>query len=210
MVFLEELNNQQQQATSGSGTGGGGGGGGGGATFLSDEETNASDTGSTAFAPPPPHHHPPPPSNLSGSPNPAATNSIKGKGKAIEGSPPTATGDETISATTTTTSTTKKKPVKSKKQTQLGPDGKPIAPRERKKKAGRACAACQKAHLTCDDGRPCKRCIKKGCPDDCVDGARKKAKYLQEVPDERASPLSLPRSTLNRAYRGSRSSTRER
>ncbi|BGP48813.1 Transcriptional regulator of nonfermentable carbon utilization [Rhodotorula kratochvilovae] len=71
-----------------------------------------------------------------------------------------------------------------KRGQQVGPDGKPLP---KKKKAGRACAACQKAHLTCDDARPCARCIKKGCPDECVDGARKKAKYLQEIPDERTS-----------------------
>ena len=60
----------------------------------------------------------------------------------------------------------------------VGPNG------EKKKKAGRACAACQKAHLTCDDQRPCARCVKRGCPETCQDGARKKAKYLQEIPDE--------------------------
>ncbi|GAA5899106.1 hypothetical protein JCM8208_003005 [Rhodotorula glutinis] len=68
-----------------------------------------------------------------------------------------------------------------KRGQQVGPDGKPVP---KKKKAGRACAACQKAHLTCDDARPCARCIKKGCPEECVDGARKKAKYLLEIPDE--------------------------
>ncbi|GAA5842759.1 hypothetical protein JCM5353_007532 [Sporobolomyces roseus] len=187
MVFLEELSNQEraqkeqrereiqrQQYAEASGSGSASdhhrsrGGGGGGATFLSDEETNASDAGSAfdSSVRPPPH--------LETSVPPLST--AKGKGKAVEASPPY---DPTPS---TTTSATKKKPVKSKKQT-IGADGKPVA-REKKKKAGRACAACQKAHLTCDDGRPCARCIKKGCPDDCVDGARKKAKYLQEVPDE--------------------------
>ncbi|CAO1623835.1 unnamed protein product [Sympodiomycopsis kandeliae] len=48
----------------------------------------------------------------------------------------------------------------------------------KKKKANRACAACQKAHLTCDDSRPCARCIKKGIGDQCTDGKRKRAKYL--------------------------------
>lgn len=57
-------------------------------------------------------------------------------------------------------------------------------PATEKKKTSRACGACQKAHLTCDDARPCARCVKKGCPDQCQDGARKKAKYLQEIPDE--------------------------
>ncbi|GAA5977031.1 hypothetical protein JCM5350_007535 [Sporobolomyces pararoseus] len=163
MVFLEEHNISQT-------TSGGVGGGGGGATFLSDEETNASENGSTAV---PSLSGPPPLVPLSATP----INS-KGKGKATEG------GDSSITpdAATSTTTGKKKAAPKTKKQT-IGPDGKPVT-RERKKKAGRACAACQKAHLTCDDGRPCKRCIKKGCPDDCVDGARKKAKYLQEIPDE--------------------------
>ncbi|KAL5523670.1 hypothetical protein ACEPAG_7843 [Sanghuangporus baumii] len=48
----------------------------------------------------------------------------------------------------------------------------------KKKKAQRACAHCQKAHLTCDDSRPCQRCIKRGMADKCVEGHRKKAKYL--------------------------------
>ncbi|PWN29171.1 hypothetical protein BDZ90DRAFT_231164 [Jaminaea rosea] len=48
----------------------------------------------------------------------------------------------------------------------------------KKKKANRACAACQKAHLTCDDARPCSRCVKKGIGDQCTDGKRKRAKYL--------------------------------
>ncbi|KAG8213583.1 hypothetical protein J3R82DRAFT_10251 [Butyriboletus roseoflavus] len=65
----------------------------------------------------------------------------------------------------------------------------------KKKKANRACAHCQKAHLTCDDcpsslpllgvlshlpsaARPCQRCIKRGMAGSCVEGHRKKAKYL--------------------------------
>ncbi|KAH8093940.1 hypothetical protein BXZ70DRAFT_372435 [Cristinia sonorae] len=56
------------------------------------------------------------------------------------------------------------------------------APRTRdgpkKKKANRACFHCQKAHLTCDDSRPCQRCVKRGMADNCTEGHRKKAKYL--------------------------------
>ncbi|KDN49251.1 hypothetical protein K437DRAFT_255383 [Tilletiaria anomala UBC 951] len=52
--------------------------------------------------------------------------------------------------------------------------------RPRKKKTNRACHHCQKAHLTCDESRPCQRCIKKGLADTCHDGTRKKAKYLLE------------------------------
>lgn len=47
----------------------------------------------------------------------------------------------------------------------------------KKKKASRACLNCQKAHLTCNDTRPCQRCVKKGIPN-CVEGNRKRAKYL--------------------------------
>ncbi|GAA5872939.1 hypothetical protein JCM16303_006885 [Sporobolomyces ruberrimus] len=155
MVFLDERSPNSATEQGGSG--------GGGATFLSDEETNASDTGSAFDRPPPLQHR-----------ESSASAAAKGKSKAVE--------DEDASAVGAHTTVPKKKQAKSKKQT-IGPDGKPVT-RERKKKAGRACAACQKAHLTCDDGRPCKRCVKKGCPDECVDGARKKAKYLQEVPDE--------------------------
>ncbi|KAF9060652.1 hypothetical protein BDP27DRAFT_1452614 [Rhodocollybia butyracea] len=48
----------------------------------------------------------------------------------------------------------------------------------KKKKANRACFHCQKAHLTCDDTRPCQRCIKRGIATSCTEGHRKKAKYL--------------------------------
>lgn len=48
----------------------------------------------------------------------------------------------------------------------------------KRKKATRACLHCQKAHLTCDDSRPCQRCVKKGLAESCMDGRRKKAKYL--------------------------------
>ncbi|KAI8891305.1 hypothetical protein K501DRAFT_319343 [Backusella circina FSU 941] len=56
-------------------------------------------------------------------------------------------------------------------------------PGQRKKKAARACIHCQKAHLTCDDSRPCQRCIKRNLANSCTDGARKKAKYLQDCED---------------------------
>ncbi|KAF2837453.1 hypothetical protein M501DRAFT_1017833 [Patellaria atrata CBS 101060] len=56
--------------------------------------------------------------------------------------------------------------------------------RPRRKKARRACFACQRAHLTCGDERPCQRCIKRGLSDQCHDGVRKKAKYLHDAPNE--------------------------
>ncbi|KAA6413033.1 MAG: C6 finger domain [Lasallia pustulata] len=60
--------------------------------------------------------------------------------------------------------------------------------RPRRKKARRACFACQRAHLTCGDERPCQRCIKRGLQDACHDGVRKKAKYLHDAPNETLMP----------------------
>ncbi|MCJ1395276.1 Transcriptional regulator of nonfermentable carbon utilization [Xylographa bjoerkii] len=60
--------------------------------------------------------------------------------------------------------------------------------RPRRKKARRACFACQRAHLTCGDERPCQRCIKRGLQDACADGVRKKAKYLHDAPPEALMP----------------------
>lgn len=54
-----------------------------------------------------------------------------------------------------------------------------VEKRVKRKKTSRACIHCQKAHVTCDPGRPCKRCIKRGYQDTCRDGVRKKAKYLE-------------------------------
>lgn len=64
--------------------------------------------------------------------------------------------------------------------------------RPRRKKARRACYACQRAHLTCGDERPCKRCIKRGLADACQDGVRKKAKYLHDAPEEALGPVLGP------------------
>lgn len=55
----------------------------------------------------------------------------------------------------------------------------------KKKKTSRACIHCQKSHVTCDEGRPCQRCIKRNRADSCRDGVRKKAKYLTEDYDIR-------------------------
>lgn len=60
--------------------------------------------------------------------------------------------------------------------------------RPRRKKARRACMACQRAHLTCGDERPCERCIKRGLTETCQDGVRKKAKYLHDAPDSALQP----------------------
>ncbi|KAK3816145.1 MAG: hypothetical protein J3Q66DRAFT_193143 [Benniella sp.] len=62
-------------------------------------------------------------------------------------------------------------------------DGSAAQGSQRRKKATRACFHCQKAHLTCDDSRPCQRCVKRDLSGSCTDGVRKKAKYLQDTLD---------------------------
>lgn len=52
------------------------------------------------------------------------------------------------------------------------------------KKVSRACVHCKNAHITCDDNRPCSRCIKRGTAETCVDAPRKLKKYLAEVEAE--------------------------
>ncbi|ODA82406.1 hypothetical protein RJ55_00913 [Drechmeria coniospora] len=64
--------------------------------------------------------------------------------------------------------------------------------RPRRKKARRACYACQRAHLTCGDERPCKRCVKRGLATGCQDGVRKKAKYLHDAPEDALGPVLGP------------------
>ncbi|KAG0262781.1 Transcriptional regulator of nonfermentable carbon utilization [Mortierella polycephala] len=75
---------------------------------------------------------------------------------------------------------------------------------QRRKKASRACFHCQKAHLTCDDSRPCQRCIKRDLAATCADGVRKKAKYLQDAyeaqqlnAEQTAQQASIPMSTMD-------------
>ncbi|KAG5654400.1 hypothetical protein H0H81_003224 [Sphagnurus paluster] len=80
-----------------------------------------------------------------------------------------------------------------------GQDSAPPARKARdgpkKKKANRACFHCQKAHLTCDDSRPCQRCTKRGIASSCTEGHRKKAKYLldeDELEQLKRSKSSAP------------------
>ncbi|CAD6911391.1 unnamed protein product [Tilletia controversa] len=67
------------------------------------------------------------------------------------------------------------------------------AAKPKRKKASRACSHCQKAHLTCDDARPCTRCTKKGLAATCTDGQRKKAKYLLEEGELQERSASVDR-----------------
>lgn len=41
--------------------------------------------------------------------------------------------------------------------------------------------------MTCDNNRPCERCVARGLADTCRDGLRKKAKYLSDVPEALAN-----------------------
>lgn len=61
-------------------------------------------------------------------------------------------------------------------------------PASRRRNGARACNFCFKAHLPCDHGRPCSRCVLKGCGDRCQDAPRKKKKYLEDVPQVLAGP----------------------
>ncbi|KAI9796719.1 MAG: Transcriptional regulator of nonfermentable carbon utilization [Candelina submexicana] len=53
--------------------------------------------------------------------------------------------------------------------------------RPKRNKARRACAACQRVHLTCGDERPCQRCIKRGIQGACRDGATQKDKCSSPI-----------------------------
>ncbi|GAA5947005.1 hypothetical protein JCM3775_004279 [Rhodotorula graminis] len=174
----------------------------GGATFLSDEDDSTSEAGGgstsaavgayagtgtatpqglQAIAPAPAGGRKPRAASVASSSGGNASSTTKGKGKGRAADSDGTPGPPGSATATAAAGKGKGKKGGGKRGQQVGPDGKPVP---KKKKAGRACAACQKAHLTCDDARPCARCIKKGCPEECVDGARKKAKYLQEIPDE--------------------------
>lgn len=66
-----------------------------------------------------------------------------------------------------------------------------------KKRTFIACLPCQKAHLSCNSERPCSCCISRGIPSECVDGNRRKTKYLENVP---SFLLSQPNSNSQQFY----------
>eukprot|EP01117_Protostelium_nocturnum_P008508 TRINITY_DN3049_c0_g1_i1.p1 TRINITY_DN3049_c0_g1~~TRINITY_DN3049_c0_g1_i1.p1 ORF type:complete len:284 (-),score=130.38 TRINITY_DN3049_c0_g1_i1:69-794(-) len=52
----------------------------------------------------------------------------------------------------------------------------PIEPKEdakRKRRTNRACVTCKKDHASCDNNRPCKRCLDRGIADSCEDATVK-------------------------------------
>ncbi|TPX36229.1 hypothetical protein SmJEL517_g01544 [Synchytrium microbalum] len=61
----------------------------------------------------------------------------------------------------------------------------------KKIKVSRACNHCQRSHLTCDEGRPCDRCVKRNLASTCEDGVRKKAKYLRQDEEPMQSTYNI-------------------
>jgi hypothetical protein len=52
---------------------------------------------------------------------------------------------------------------------------------KKRKKVSHACVPCRKAHVSCDAGRPCARCIKRNHPHLCVDSVRSR-KEIRSLP----------------------------
>jgi len=68
-------------------------------------------------------------------------------------------------------------------------------PDAKKRKAAKACIGCKKSHVSCDMKRPCGRCVKRGCPELCVDAPVKppRAKKDKCRHSSQAAPI-LPKS----------------
>ena len=65
-------------------------------------------------------------------------------------------------------------------------------PGKRQKHVRKACIHCKKAHLACDEARPCKRCLHLGKPD-CIDVEHKRRGRPRSSPEKkRATPISVP------------------
>lgn len=55
---------------------------------------------------------------------------------------------------------------------------------KRQKHVRKACIHCKKAHLACDEGRPCKRCLHLGKPD-CIDVEHKRRGRPRSSPEKK-------------------------
>jgi len=66
------------------------------------------------------------------------------------------------------------------------------------KRAVKACLQCQQSHLSCEDARPCMRCVHKNMAESCVDGNQKKRgrKRKNDIEDLR---LPTPHVVTNNA-----------
>ncbi|KAH3683595.1 hypothetical protein WICPIJ_005442 [Wickerhamomyces pijperi] len=60
-----------------------------------------------------------------------------------------------------------------------------------RKKTARACVNCHRAHMTCDSGRPCKRCVGRGLESTCIDAPRKLKKYMLVDPSDSSAMTSV-------------------
>ncbi|KAL0097363.1 hypothetical protein J3Q64DRAFT_1058177 [Phycomyces blakesleeanus] len=57
----------------------------------------------------------------------------------------------------------------------VGPDGKKKRTGPKRRKVTHACVYCRRSHMTCDDGRPCQRCIKRSIGHMCHDEPKESA-----------------------------------
>jgi hypothetical protein len=63
---------------------------------------------------------------------------------------------------------------------------------KRQKHVRRACVHCKKAHLACDEGRPCRRCLHLG-KTDCVDVEHKRRGRPRTSPEKKKMQMDLKR-----------------
>ncbi|KDQ56759.1 hypothetical protein JAAARDRAFT_59018 [Jaapia argillacea MUCL 33604] len=65
----------------------------------------------------------------------------------------------------------------------------------KRRKVNHACLYCRRSHMTCDEGRPCQRCIKREIGHLCHDEPRQSSKSAEKAPTPSSSsmpPQSLP------------------
>ena len=79
----------------------------------------------------------------------------------------------------------------------------PTLDAKKKKRITKACEYCNRSHMSCDEGRPCKRCIDRGISALCRDHESKKkrgrkANYLSEQDKETLPPTEGMRTIIYR------------
>ena len=63
-----------------------------------------------------------------------------------------------------------------------------MEPPKKRRKVSKACVYCRRSHLTCDDGRPCQRCIKRGIAGLCKDEPISIPKQPRQPPQSSVPP----------------------
>lgn len=76
-----------------------------------------------------------------------------------------------------------------------------------RKRVSRACVYCQRSHMSCDEGRPCKRCLSRGMGELCRDGkckrrGRKRKSELGNSADEEELSTESVEKKISPAPRG--------